>query len=55
MKYWVQAKAPAGNWYDMLGTNDKDAAIRYAKHAIDVEKYTSIRIVERIDTPIWPV
>jgi len=32
MKYWVQQKAKAGNFYDVLGTDNLKSARSYADH-----------------------
>lgn len=52
MKFFLQTKAPAGNWVDSLGTS-------IAKHAFSHGEYLSkmgnkTRVVRRKDTPIYP-
>ncbi len=49
--YWVQAKAPAGNWYDELGTDLLPRAIDYAKFLVNDGRVA--RVVLRKDTVVW--
>jgi hypothetical protein len=44
MRYTVQCQAPAGNWYDVLGTNDVHLVVRHANY--HVEKGDEVRIVD---------
>jgi hypothetical protein len=51
MKYWAQAQASAGGWYDLLGTYDLKVAVEYA--AYHLEKCDQkVRVVERTDTVV---
>ena len=50
MKYWVQVQAPAGNWYDSLGSNDLNAVRKHAAHLR--ERGHTVRIIRRKDTVI---
>lgn len=50
--FWMQTQAPAGNWVDSIGTDDKAAAVRYAKHHIE-KMNEQARVVDRFDTVIW--
>lgn len=43
-KYWVQKKAPAGNWVDSLGSHDFDDALRHAAACGE-----EARVIERSD------
>jgi hypothetical protein len=50
MKYWAQIQAPAGNWVDVLGTDDLETAFDFADwHR---EKGDQARVVKRIDLPL---
>lgn len=49
--YWVQGKAPAGNWYDALGTDDLAFCERHAAWMRDEQEITT-RVVKRYDQEI---
>jgi hypothetical protein len=51
MKFWTQAQAPAGNWYDVLGTSDKVHAIDYAIYV--GRDGTKARVIVRTDAVVW--
>lgn len=50
MRYWVQTKAPAGNWVDSVGVSDYAQAESYAKASKE-----PARVIERVDREVWPV
>lgn len=52
MKYWVQTKAPAGNWVDSIGVSDETMAVEYAI-AFQEKNREPVRVVERTDVEIW--
>lgn len=47
MRYWVQVKAPAGNWVDSIGLDDLVQAKEYASALGD-----EARVVERTDVEV---
>lgn len=49
-KYWVQRMSTGGNWYDSLGTNDLEDAIKSAKYY--ASDGGTARVVVRHDTEI---
>jgi hypothetical protein len=49
VKFWLQTKAPAGNWTDVLGSNDLANCVSHARYLSD-EHNEETRIVERVDT-----
>ena len=51
MRYWVQTKAPAGNWVDRTGVDDYATAVKYAKW--EDARGEQVRVVERLDLPVW--
>jgi hypothetical protein len=51
VKYWLQVKAPAGNWVDSIGCNDKQSCLDHAKYS--AEQGEDVQVVERVDTVIW--
>ena len=51
MRYWLQLKAPAGNWYDSIGTSSINDAISYAED--EVKRGATARVVERRDIEVW--
>lgn len=53
MKYWLQVKAPAGNWVDWVGTDDLESAKDHAAWLVEEGHYRETRVVERLDTVIW--
>lgn len=48
--YYVQTQAPAGNYTDSIGTTNLEAAMQHAKYLMQT---CVVRIVERLDAPIW--
>ena len=56
MRYWLQVRAPAGNWVDSLGSNDRNTCVDhgrwYVKNKIHLR--TDVRVVERTDVQVWP-
>jgi hypothetical protein len=50
-QYWTQVKAPAGNWFDSLGTDELAGAISFAK--FEVEQGNTARVVSRTDIVVW--
>lgn len=50
MKYWVQVKAPAGNWVDHLGTESLASALQMAVYKS--KNGEASRVVIRKDKPI---
>ena len=52
MRYWLQVKAPAGNWVDSVGTDDKQSAIDHGRYL--ETKGEETRVVERTDVQVWP-
>lgn len=50
--YYVQKQAPAGNWTDWLGTEDKAAALRHRDYCNERFDGEVFRAVERVDTVI---
>ncbi len=51
MRYWVQMQAPAGNWVDSLGTDDKAGAIAHAKW-LNNQGQRAARVIERADVVV---
>jgi hypothetical protein len=51
-RYWLQARAPAGNWVDMLGTDDRELCIGHGKWMVLHKHAQAVRVVEREDKPI---
>lgn len=53
MKYYVQRQSVAGNWCDTMGTDILESAVGSAEY--DRRNYTdrSVRVVSRVDTPVW--
>lgn len=51
MRYYVQCKAPANNWYDVLGTDDKEHAVEFMNYQQRVHGLTA-QVVERVDTVV---
>lgn len=49
--YWLQLKAPAGNWYDHVGADDKGTLIGYGEAAEG--RGETARVVERHDVEVW--
>lgn len=50
-KFWTQAKAPGGNWYDVLGSDDESTCVQ---HAIFMqEQGDQTRVIERCDMELW--
>ena len=47
----VQEQAPAGNWFDILGTKDKKRAFEFAKYNADT-KQKATRVILREETEI---
>ena len=52
-KYWVQERAPAGNWYDSIGTNDDAEQAKAYARAMCIDGNPA-RVVERTDRVILP-
>lgn len=46
-KYWLQTQAPAGNWCDSLGTNNRKDAERHGRFL--KHHGEKCRVIERID------
>lgn len=58
MRYWLQTRAPAGNWVDSLGSASKQSCIDHGRYlgGMDKEKppvVYDVRVVERVDTEVW--
>lgn len=51
MRYWLQTKAPAGNWVDFMGSDDLQSVKDHANWHYD-ETGEQVRIVERTDVEI---
>lgn len=58
MKYHAQVKAPAGNWVDSYGSDDKTGVLKHAERQSSTEATnwmrSQVRVVERFDIVIWP-
>lgn len=52
MKYWIQVQAPAGNWVDVLGTDDLNAAAKYAMWQQN-HGPVKARVIERKDEVLY--
>ena len=55
MEFWLQTKAPAGNWVDSLGCADIFSCINHGKWFVEQKHYdeNSVRVVRRINVPKW--
>lgn len=53
MRYWLQVRAPAGNWVDSLGSDDKHACVVHGRW-LAKERGEHVRVVERTDVVVWP-
>lgn len=51
MRFWVQTKAPAGNWVDSIGSTNEFTCIEHAVHMS--EQGVQVRVVERTEVSIW--
>lgn len=51
MCYWLQTKAPAGNWVDNLGSDVRKSCIEHGKFL--KERGDDVRVIERTDRVIW--
>lgn len=52
MRYWLQTRAPAGNWSDNLGSMSKQSCIDHGRYLAE-QHDEEVRVVERVDTPVW--
>jgi hypothetical protein len=52
MTYWLQTKAPAGNWVDNLGSENKDACITHGRYLREKNSET-VRVIKRTDHQVW--
>jgi hypothetical protein len=48
-KFWIQMQAPAGNWVDTTGSNDKDWLAAHVKYLRERDKENQYRVIERQD------
>lgn len=47
MKYYTQIQAPAGNWVDVLGSDDVTSCRMFAKYRRELGD--TVRVIERKD------
>lgn len=52
MKYFLQTKAPAGNWVDNLGCAKKEECVRHGLWLRQVDG-DQVRVIERTDRVVW--
>lgn len=52
MMFWVQEKAPAGNWSDKMGTNHMEKVIDFAQWLTKQFK-AETRVISRTDIQVW--
>lgn len=48
-EFWVQVKAPAGNWADNMGSSDLESAVSFAKYLFEEHDEKNVRVVQRYD------
>lgn len=51
--FYVQGRAPAGNWFDIVGYQTREEAIRYCEICRKLPATEQYRVVERTDTTIY--
>jgi hypothetical protein len=54
VRYWAQYRAPAGNWVDSIGTDNQERAIEHARYLVKSTDAEDARVIERVDTQVWP-
>ena len=54
MKYYLQTRAPAGNWVDHLGA-DMATCVNHGKYLVAERhhKPADVRVIERSDRVVW--
>jgi hypothetical protein len=52
-RYWLQTKAPAGNWVDCLGSELITDCISHGHYRRG--RGDEVRVIERKDRPIRPI
>jgi hypothetical protein len=52
MKYWIQLKAPAGNWYDSIGFHAPDLQFAIKWYRRYLRTHPDSRLVARVDVEV---
>jgi hypothetical protein len=51
MRYWLQTRAPAGNWVDSLGSDSYSDCVGHGEFLR--ARGEAVRVVVRIDRVVW--